>query len=382
MSNLKDEWKNWLNQKPEKAKVLVDDKVKAFGLKIVPSGNHKWISMKMMDSKRIWLTLGSIHNFNYKQALDAFNKTIHDSGVAEWINESKSGKGLPTLKEAVDIYYRKHGKFLKGTTIDDAMYCLHKVSEILPSHVKTHEVNNRDILHLKAKISSQATYNKCIAYLSSLWNLMNKWGYFPKDFNRSNPCTNADRFTIKPRKIFLTEDEAKKLWSSINIDSHYVAKTIIKLICLTGARKDEILSLRWENIDFKEGYITLTDTKNGNDHMIAINPMIHDCLRQLPKIGTSGFLFPSPTTDSYIQSIRKPFDRIKQRSGIRKEITLHDIRRTVATYLLSLEGVKLEDVSGALNHKGIDTTRRHYAFITEKNKAEVLKRLDALWNSN
>jgi integrase len=374
MSNLSTVQKTIPDMKVEKISYIWDDEQTGFGVKLTPSGNHKWVSNKHVNGKKTWMTLGSVQTLTYKQAIEAFRQATHDQGVAAMIRVHREGRNSPTLVEMIDIYAEAKKK---NRQIKEAKRELLNAVKLLPD-MKIHELTGRDIEFIKSKTESPSTFNRFRRYMSSAWNMAEKLDYFPKDFNGRNPCKKVEAHFIKPRDVFLEADEFKRVWDSTACDWNILVKQIIQLVCLTGARKEEITSLQWADIDYEKSIITFRDTKNRSDHKIMITPIIHQVLRTVERLDDA-WLFPSHTKKGHIQNIVKPWKRIKKRAGVRDDVTIHDLRRSVATYLMNNTDAKLEDIGKALNHKTLATTNRVYAIATMESKAKVLTKLEDLF---
>ncbi len=368
-------FERYMNERPDKTKYVWDDIHTGLGLRLAKTGNHKWVSNKHRDGKKIWITLGSCKSMNHKQAIEAMRSIVYDKAALAELRMIREGSNAPTLAEMVDIYYEsKRG----NKRNEEARRELLLGIKLLPE-MKIHELAGRDIEFIKSKMTSKASFNRFRAYMSAVWNLADKLDYFPKGFYAKNPCKKVDAHFIKPRDVFLEADEFKRVWDSTACDWNDMVKQIIQFICLTGARKEEITSLRWSDVDYKKGIITFKDTKNRSDHKIMITPIIHQVLRTVEKIDDV-WLFPSHTKNGHLKNIAQPWKRIKKRAGVSDDITIHDLRRSVATYLMNNTDAKLEEIGKALNQKTLATTNRVYTIATMESKAKVLTKLEDLFS--
>lgn len=362
--------------KVEKVVYHWDKTHKGFGLKLVVSGNHKWVQWKLIEGKRSFHTIGGL-SLSYKEALKGFLKISHDKGALAVLRREREKRGSITLQEMVDEYFEREGKHKKSA--EEIRWSLNRALQHLPRNLLVTDITIRDLENLRTKITSKAGFNQTIAYISIVWNKSIQWGLVPiaNGIIPTNPCSFVKKYQLKPRSHFLDEKEFRRLWHAIDIDSNIFVKVAISLICLTGARKNEILSLKWNDIDFERNLLTFKDTKNGTDHVVRLTENMRIQLEQVPRM--EEWVFPSDTKEGYLQSIVKPWKRMKDRAKIKQETTLQDLRRSVATFLFDQPDLKMEDVSGALNHKSTATTRRHYAIAQEKNKAKALAKMDDLF---
>jgi integrase len=149
----------------------------------------------------------------------------------------------------------------------------------------------------------------------------------------------------KSRERVLTDAEIVKVWRAAQ-EVGYPYGTAVQLLALTGARREEISALRWDEII--DGTITLAGdrTKNGEPHIIPLSAPARALLDGLPKAETGDLVFPGPSGS--IKSWPRYFEKLKKIAGI-ADWRLHDIRRTVATGLQKL-GTALTVTESVLGH--------------------------------
>ena len=99
----------------------------------------------------------------------------------------------------------------------------------------------------------------------------------------ANPVANTNKRAERPRDRVLKDPELRLIWQALNGGQY---ATIIKLLMLTAQRVNEIAGLRWSEIDFDRGIISLPAerTKNARAHEIPIAPTLRVLLQAQPKI--------------------------------------------------------------------------------------------------
>ena len=135
---------------------------------------------------------------------------------------------------------------------------------------------------------------------------------------------------------------------------------IIRLLLLTGCRKSEIRTLRWQDVDGDT--LNLADAKTG-PRRVLLNAPARAILERQPRSGCA-YVFPSPSNPG------RPFSRdlplwpsVRKEAGI-EDVRLHDLRHTFASHAV-LQGIPLPVVSRLLGHKGPSMTLR-YAHVGDK----------------
>jgi integrase len=231
------------------------------------------------------------------------------------------------------------------------------------------DVTDADIIDALDRVSAHAPIlaNRLHAVLSALFG----WAK-GKRLVASNPCTDLDRPAEEhPRDRVLNDKELRKVWLAAGELGHPYAG-IVRLLILTGQRRNEIADLRWSEIDLEERALHLpaARTKNARAHDVPLSAQALAIVAGLPRLVDADLVFTIK---------RKPitgFSRMKEKldaaTGV-ADWTLHDLRRTVASGLQRL-GVRLEVTEAVLNHRsgstaGIVGVYQRHDYAAEKRDA-------------
>ena len=193
--------------------------------------------------------------------------------------------------------------------------------------------------------SGAVTANRVRAALSAMF----AWG-MREGLVLANPVINTNKREERPRERVLSDAELRLIWRALD-DSQY--STIVKLLMLTGQRMTEIAALRWSEIDFDRGVISLPGerTKNGRPHEIPMAKMVRSLLAAQPSNGRE-LVFGEGAGPFSGQSHRKAaLDQDIARTG--KPLAAwvhHDLRRSVATGMAEL-GIAPHIIEAVLNHQ-------------------------------
>jgi integrase len=194
----------------------------------------------------------------------------------------------------------------------------------------------------------------------------------------ANPALAANRQTTgKGRERVLSDGELVEAWRHAG-DRPY--GTILKLLILTGQRREEIGGLRWSEIDFAANVIRLpaTRTKNGKPHDVPLSAPALRLLEAIPRIGPAvfsargagfaGYSVPKRVLDQRIAAAR-------QAAGADPMLpwVLHDLRRSVATDMAEI-GIAPHIVEAILNHtsghkRGVAGVYNKAVYAVEKRSA-------------
>ncbi|MDE0391590.1 MAG: tyrosine-type recombinase/integrase [Rhodospirillales bacterium] len=194
---------------------------------------------------------------------------------------------------------------------------------------------------------------------------------------QTNPAGSVKRNPRPKLTRFLSREEIRRLHRALDHygrarASHVQQADIIRLLLLTGCRRNEILTLRWQDIDGDT--LNLGDSKTG-PRRIFLSASVRAILERQLQSG-SPYVFPSPV-DS-----RRPLSRnlplwplVRKEAGI-EDVRLHDLRHTFASHAV-LQGVPLPVVSRLLGHKQPSMTLR-YAHVGDRETEAAAERIGAV----
>jgi integrase len=201
----------------------------------------------------------------------------------------------------------------------------------------------------------------------------------------SNPVRDTNR-PVRPtkRKRFLKPAELVEVWNALEDDEY---GRIIKLLILTGQRREEIAALTWAEVDLDDAMITFRDdrTKNDEDHLVPLSDQALAILREIPRRADRDFLFGKREGpfSGFSKAKRELIERINAKrlvAGPRAEpiehFTQHDLRRTFST--LGQEELDIDSriVEAILNHisghkAGVAGVYNRAKYIRQRREALV-----------
>jgi integrase len=139
------------------------------------------------------------------------------------------------------------------------------------------------------------------------------------------------------------------------------AVAAIRLLATTGCRENEILSLRWDSVDFERGYLRLADTKTGKSNR-PLGGTAAAILRSLPQLDDSVYVFPSAAGGAHLKEIKRLWGAVRHSANL-DGLRLHDLRHSYAS-VSAIGGESLLVVKSLLGHARIATTER-YAHLSD-----------------
>lgn len=135
-------------------------------------------------------------------------------------------------------------------------------------------------------------------------------------------------------------------------------KSIITIAAHTGMRLNELLSLRWKQVelDYSNPYIELPNQKNGTNTPQRITQTSVNVLSAIPKNSESPFVFPSTKDSSkHFKEIRNQWSKALKAAGLEHR-KFHALRHTTVAILASL-GVPFNEISAYVRHKSLAITK-------------------------
>ena len=215
--------------------------------------------------------------------------------------------------------------------------------------------------------------NRTVDILVKMFKLAELWEMRPPG---KNPCRSVRRYKVNPRKErFLTPEELARIGRTLEnapaerLASRHAAAAI-RLLVLTGGRRNEILGLAWDDLDFETGEMRLADSKTGA-RIVPLPAAVVDVLRDLPRVDGNPWVFPGKKKGTHQVNINDSWSRVRERAGL-EGVRLHDLRHTFASRALAI-GEGLPMIGDLLGHRQVNTTARYAHLARESIQASTAR---------
>lgn len=318
-------------------------------------GNVWWISYILPDGENNKTVRESAHTSNMKEAEELLSKrrqAAKDGKNPEPAKPTRSHTFNELVVEYLD--WAKRQRYFK-TKKYIVKYLIEKFGN--------RPLNSFDTLLLEkyqteliSKVKP-ATVNRYIACLKHMLNKAYEWNKADNIWVKEDVLISIKR--VKP----LEENNQRKRYLSSQEEIHALLeacsphlKPIVITALNTGMRMGEILGLKWEQIDLRNGLIFLTKTKNGKPRGVPINATLREVFKSIPHSLESEYVFTDRNGRPY-KSVNNSFPTACRRAGIR-DFHFHDLRHTFASYLV-MARVDLRSVQELLGHKDLRMTVRY-----------------------
>ncbi len=205
---------------------------------------------------------------------------------------------------------------------------------------------------------AEATVNRRICCIKHMFTKAVDWKMASESMCKEVHKIKMFSETFK-RNRFLSRVEIDRLLDACGTGKNQEhLKPIIIFAVNTGCRKEEILSLKWSQVDLEHGFITLFKTKNTEMRNIPINEPLCQLLENLPKVEGSEYVFHNYRTGTRLFDIKRSYPTAVEQAGFGEEVVFHTLRHTFASHLV-MAGVDIATVSRLMGHKSLAMTMRY-----------------------
>ena len=173
--------------------------------------------------------------------------------------------------------------------------------------------------------------NLVIATLSRMIDQAIAWGAAGE---MTNPCRSAPKYRTRRRERFLTDVEFRRLGQTLDefeatgrISPH--AAAALRLLMLTGCRRNEILTLRWEDVRLEAQELHLSDSKSG-PRTVSLSPEAVQVLASIERLPDNPWVIPGTKPGARLSSLFEPWRKVRARAGL-DDVRLHDLRHSFAS---------------------------------------------------
>ncbi len=340
--------------RPAKLVQYFDEEVPGFLLEFRRSGKGTWYFRHRDEQGHIRFTrIASTRELAPPEARARAFRLY--TGLAEGRVPARTSPAL-TLAVFSEGRYLPHARLHKRSwKTDQRMLRLH----ILPTlgSFRLNTITRADIVswldELRAKGLSSATCNRVMALLKFMFHCASIWECLPEG---KNPCQKLRPLPVSPLpERYLSSEEARRLLAALDKFPTRPSACAIKMLLLTGARRQEMLSCRWEYVDWERRLITLPLSKSGKPRHIPLSDAALDVLRTLPR--RSDWLFPGKTGAGPLRSLFHTWNELRKNLDL-NDVRLHDLRHSFASFLVN-QGCSLYEVQKMLGHGDPRVTMRY-----------------------
>lgn len=335
---------------PASGQVLVRDlELRGFALRVT-RGSKSFVLEKRIRGRMRRFTLGPYGPLTVEQARVLASTRIGEIARGEDPAEIRQTRiHEPTFADLTGWYEQRHLPRKRSARDDRSMlathlkdFCARKLSDI----------TRNDVVLLHGSIGTSAPYraNRVVALLRKMFNLAKDWGLFAGE----NPATRIQFFKEVSRDRFLHPDELPRVFAAIAEEPDIRVRAAFLTALLTGARREEVLTMRWEDINWKRAEWRIPYTKADRPHVLPLVKPLLTMLKQLPRDSENAYVYSGRNGLGHRVNMKRAWQRIRTKAGV-TDVRFHDLRRTMGSWLAS-SGESLQLIGKVLNHSSVSTT--------------------------
>src|SRR5918994_1414526 len=305
----------------EKDYIICDDELRGFAVRVLPSGKRYYIVQYRIGTRYRRMSLGQHGVLTTEKArTKAFKLLAAVKDGKDPAGDRQQGRKAPTVAELAQRFDKEHiAVRLKPGTAREYRRNLRRF--ILPAigRLKVADVTKADIARLHhelRRIPYQA--NRNLEVISKMFNLAELWGLRP---DGSNPRRHIKKYPEEKRERYLNPAELAALGEALSLaeqegveDAYAIAA--IRLLIFTGCRLNEIMTLKWEYVDFEARCLRLPDSKTGA-RLIHLGAPALDVLSRLERLPDSSWVICGSKRGAGRSHLQPPWQRFRKRATVR-----------------------------------------------------------------
>ncbi|MGD9637757.1 MAG: tyrosine-type recombinase/integrase [Alphaproteobacteria bacterium] len=334
-----------------------DDKVSCLICRVTDKGIKTYVVYKKHNGRPLRITVGKNTEITLIKARAKALEIISQLSEGKNPNIEKNRlKEELVLQELFDEYIEKYSKkHTKQRTWQENIDIYNRYFKSW-DYKKITSITKNDIEKLHTKLGNNNgiySANNALTLIRHVFNKAVEWGYVDK-----NPAIGIKKYKTKSRDRFIQPEEMAKLFKAINEYPNDTAKDFFYISIYTGQRKSNVLSMRWEEINFNNQNWHIPETKNGESLDVPLVEQAVELLKEryqsIEKDKT--WVFPSKASASgHFEEPKTAWKSILKKAEL-ENLRIHDIRRTLGSYQ-AITGASLPIIGKSLGHKTANATQ-------------------------
>lgn len=359
---------------PEKRIRYRDEKTPSLYLDVSPTKAKVFYWVRWIDRKMEFVRIGSFpalqpedarkraENLNTQAALGlnpAKEKRKKREAVTfgelfkAWLDDAKNRD-----KKTWDEDERRFNRHLSG------------IAKIPPSELSREEIKR---LHGKIKTASGLyEANRTLALVRTVLT----WGIREYAMPFQNPAAGIKMFREEKRDRWLEPHEIPVFFAAVNAEPNPEIRDFVLVALFTGARRENVLSMAWRDLDLENGRWRVPETKAGESQVIPLHSAALEILKCRRVMVSGFFVFPGTGRSGHLADPKMGWSRILKRAGI-DNLRIHDLRRTLGSWLAT-QGESLRLIEKTLGHKSQGSTATYSRLAVDPVKTAMTKAIDRM----
>ena len=329
---------------------VYDTKVPKLAVRATATGTKSFYVVKRVGASMVWVKLGTFPDMTVEQARGEAEKAL---------GEFASGDNPAAVKRALKVeptFSDAMVDFLDGKRKRDGSPIAPKTKRDYSDLVRLHfgalagrklsGIERTDVKALHAKLTKAGKpgqADKCVALVSSVFMYMRD----TEKYSGTNPAERLKKNPPVQRDRFIQPDELPRFFEALADMPNPTMRDFFLLALLTGARRSNVCSMRWENLDMNGRIWRIAKTKNGTPQNVPLSPEAIVVLEGRARAGE--WVFPGDGATGHIVEPKKAWAALLKAAGL-ENLRVHDLRRTLGSWQ-ARTGASLPIIGKSLNHK-------------------------------
>lgn len=350
---------------------VYDAEVPKLALRVTAADTRTFYVIRRNGAGMDWVKLGVFPDMTVENARKAANGILGDYAKGmDPAAKRREAKAKQTLGEAFEQYQQLHVGPRGIKSADEILAMWERFLGALPdAPAKKHgrkrakhkagvdwsrrgldAITNAEVRALHAAIgrTHRTMANRVIELVSSIYNRAREWG-----FPGANPAEGIEPFREEKRDRFIQPDELPRFFKALRDDTSADFQHFVLLALLTGARRGNILAMRWQEIDLESATWRIGRTKNDEPVFVALVPEAVEILRKREP-QEEGFVFPAESASSHMTPPKKRWRALLDRAEL-EDFRIHDLRRSLGSWQ-AITGASLVVIGKSLGHRSPNAT--------------------------
>jgi integrase len=326
-----------------------DTEVKGLCLRVTDRGGKTFSVHKRVKNGALQrITIGSHPAVSVEQARKIALEHLSMLATGMSVADKRRRKRLEmTFGDLFGAYYAHHSKPNKRSSDDDMRHYQMHIKKCLDLK-KLSEIERIDVANMHAQITLTAKIaaNRVLALVSSVFGWGIKRGYCEK-----NPASHIQRNREESRSRFILPSEMPYFLEAVGMEENKLLADFVLIALFTGARRQNVLSMQWSDIDFDGALWRLERTKNGHPQQVILSQPAIEILRRRKTDSNFGYVFNSKGKTGHLVEPKRGWERILKRASCLKALTQLSANSLLEPALYeSLKNAISDNFNHAYNH--------------------------------
>jgi len=367
---------------PERGnRIVYDNTVTGLGARVTANGAKSFVLTYTVrgSGRQRRYTIGGCDRWTATDARrGAWELKAEIDAGGDPLGDIEATREAPDMSALIERVREEHFPRLRASSATEYERMLRNyVLKHFSERTKVADITYDDIDALHRSITRRGykhRANRCIALLSKMFALSIRW-----KMRADNPCKGIERHTEHARRRYIKPDELARLVEALRTFPDQDIADAIRMLLLTGARKNEVCSMQFEHADLTAGTWSKppASTKQDQPHQVPLSAPARQLLAERLAKRADGevFVFPGRGDKQHLVNIWHAWIRLCKAADI-KGLRLHDLRHSYASHLAS-SGHSLSLIGALLGHTQPQTTAR-YAHLFDDPLRKATEQVGAI----